>query len=122
MKSSALGKSISKGISRAEVQDVSRFGLWLYVNKKEYFLPYDKYPWFKDAKVSEIYNLQFLHGYHLRWPDLDVDLELDSLDHPEKYPLTFLEKPGRRWGKAQSSQLLKKINLRSRQKPKGKST
>ena len=89
MKSSALGKSISKGTSQAEVQDVSRFGLWLYVNEREYFLPYEKYPWFKDAKVSEVYNLRFLHGHHLHWPDLDVDLELESLEHPEKYPLTY---------------------------------
>ena len=122
MKSSALGKSISKGTSRAEVQDVSRFGLWLYVKGREYFLPYEKYPWFKDAKVSAIYNLQFRHGYHLRWPDLDVDLELESLEHPEKFPLTYgepkfmrdlhkvREKLGKRWGKLQARQLLRKIN------------
>jgi hypothetical protein len=28
-----------------------------------------------------------LHGYHLYWPDLDVDLEIDNLKNPEKYPL-----------------------------------
>jgi len=28
-----------------------------------------------------------LHGYHLYWPELDVDLEIDNLENPEKYPL-----------------------------------
>jgi len=28
-----------------------------------------------------------LHGFHLYWPDLDVDLEIDNLENPEKYPL-----------------------------------
>ena len=120
MKSSALVKSILKGTSRAEVQDVSRFGLWLYVNDKEYFLPYIKYPWFKDAKISAVYNLQFLHGYHLRWPDLDVNLELESLEHPEKYPLTFREKPGQRWGKSQASRLVKRINASGQRRPRQK--
>ena len=120
MKSSALGKSISKGTSGAEVQDVSRFGLWLYVNGKEYFLPYEEYPWFKNAKVSAVYNLQFHHGYHLRWPDLDVDLELESLEHPEEYPLTFREKPGKRWTKSQSSQLVKRIKVSAVRKSKQK--
>lgn len=134
MKSFELGKSISKGTSGAEVQDASRFGLWLYVNGKEYFLPYDKYPWFKDARVSEVYNLQFLRGYHLRWPDLDVDLELESLEHPEKYPLTYNEKgtkiardlyqvgekSGKSWGGLESSKLLGKIKSHKLRKHKPK--
>jgi len=39
--------------------------------------------------LSSIQNVQLLHGYHLYWPDLDVDLELDNLEYPEKYPLQF---------------------------------
>jgi len=35
---------------------------------------------------------QLLHGYHLYWPDLDVDLEIDNLENPEKYPLKFESK------------------------------
>ena len=25
--------------------------------------------------------------YHLCWPDLDIDLEIDNLENPDKYPL-----------------------------------
>lgn len=85
MRSSAPGK----GTSLAEVQDISRNGIWLLVRGREYFLAYADYPWFQEAKLAEIYNLQFSHGTHLYWPDLDVDLELESLQQPGKYPLVY---------------------------------
>jgi hypothetical protein len=31
--------------------------------------------------------VHLLRGRHLHWVDLDVDLDLDSLEHPEHYPL-----------------------------------
>jgi hypothetical protein len=86
MKSSRTGTSISKEI---EVFNISSHGLWLYVNGKEYFLSYQEYPWFRDAKVKEIFDVVLLHGIHLYWPQLDVDLEIDSLDHPDQYPLRY---------------------------------
>lgn len=52
-------------------------------------MPYEHFPWFKQAKVSEIYNVKLLHGHHLRWEQLDIDLELESLEHPERYPLRY---------------------------------
>lgn len=85
MKSQRLGKNISN----VEVQNISTHGIWLYVNGKEYFLSYKEYPWFKDAKVSEICNLELLHGNHLYWQDLDVDLEIESLENPEKFPFVY---------------------------------
>ena len=74
---------------RIEVQDISKKGIWIFVKDREYFLPYKDYPWFKDAKVSEIHNVKISCGSHMHWPDLDVDLELKSLQHPEKYPLIY---------------------------------
>ena len=72
-----------------EILNISIHGLWLYVKGKEYFLSYEEYPWFKDARLSEILNVQLFHGSHLYWPKLDVDLSVDSLEHPEKFPLTY---------------------------------
>ena len=85
MRSSAPGKNTSP----AEVQDISRNGVWLLVQGKEYFLAYADHPWFKEAKLAEIYNLKLIHGTHLYWSDLDVDLELESLQQPERYPLVY---------------------------------
>lgn len=78
-----------KNISEVEVSHIDIHGFWLCVEDKEYFLPYSDYPWFKEAKVKEILNVGLLHGYHLYWPELDVDLEIDSLDNPQNYPLKY---------------------------------
>jgi hypothetical protein len=91
MKSSVPGKATSK----AEIQNISKLGLWLFAAGKEFYLPYEKHPWFKDATVGEIMNVQFHFGHHLHWPDLDVDLDLDSLEHPERCPLTARHIPRR---------------------------
>jgi len=82
-------KTLGKGISEVEVLNVSINGFWLYVNEKEYFLPYDQYPWFKDAKLSEIFDVKLIHQSHLYWQKLDIDLEISSLDNPDQYPLVY---------------------------------
>lgn len=76
-----------KNISEAEIQNVSEFGIWMLIHGTEYFLNYEDFPWFKKASVESIYNFQLLHGRHLYWPDLDIDLALESLKSPEKFPL-----------------------------------
>lgn len=78
-----------ESISAAEISHINSHGLWLSVNNTEYFLPYDEYPWFKDAKVKDILNVTLLHGHHLNWPDLDIDLEIDTLENPQSYPLIY---------------------------------
>ncbi|MCP5050996.1 MAG: DUF2442 domain-containing protein [bacterium] len=75
--------------SEIEFLNISIHVLWLYVKGKEYFLSYDEYPWFQNARLSEIHDVQLLHGHHLYWPKLDVDLSIDCLEHPGKYPLTY---------------------------------
>lgn len=47
----------------------------------------DHFPWFKQAAVDAILSLERPAPQHLRWPDLDVDLAVDSIEHPERYPL-----------------------------------
>jgi len=84
MKSVQPGKNIS-----VSVENITPFGLWLFVKEREYFLSYKDYPYFKDQTLRAIQNVHLLHGYHLYWPELDVDLEIDNLEHPEKYPLRF---------------------------------
>ena len=78
-----------QNISEVEVSHIDSHGFWLCVEDKEYFLPYDEYPWFKEAKVKEILNVKLLHRHHLYWPALDVDLEIDSLENPHSYPLKY---------------------------------
>jgi hypothetical protein len=82
MKSLKPGKSIS-----VSVENITPFGIWIFVKEKEHFLSYKDYPYFKDQTLNPIQNVQLLHGYHLYWPELDVDLEIDNLENPGKYPL-----------------------------------
>lgn len=78
-----------KSTSVVEVTHIDNHGFWIFVQEKEYFLGFSDYPWFKDARISEISNVSLLHGFHLYWPALDVDLELDCIKNPEKYPLKY---------------------------------
>ena len=84
MNSSTPGTSIS-----AEVINIDTHGLWLLVHDKEYFLSHEAFPWFRDASIRSILNVQLVSATHVHWPDLDVDLCLDSIEHPEAYPLVY---------------------------------
>ena len=83
MKSETLGRDTSE----VEVTQISKHGLWLLLNEKEHFLSFEDFPWFKNAPVSAINNVQVLHEHHLYWPDLDVDLTVESLKDPSAFPL-----------------------------------
>lgn len=76
-----------KNTSHTEVGNISATGLWVLWGDREYFLPCDQFPWFKDAPIKHIFNLEEPHPGHLYWPDLDVDLSLEIVQHPERFPL-----------------------------------
>ena len=82
-------KSETHGIytSEVEVTQISKDGIWLLIGEKESFLSFENFPWFKNASVGAIHNLQLLNERHLYWPDLDIDLAVESIEHPERYPL-----------------------------------
>ena len=84
MKSSqALGKNVS-----AEITHISSSGIWLLAGDKELFMAYEGFfPWFKDAPVRKIFNVEEPHPEHFYWPDLDVDLTVETIEHPERFPL-----------------------------------
>ena len=71
------------------VENITPLGMWLYVKEKEYFLNYEDFPYFKNNTISAIFNVELHHGFHLYWPDLDIDLEIDNLENPDKYPLKY---------------------------------
>ncbi|MBI4802046.1 MAG: DUF2442 domain-containing protein [Elusimicrobia bacterium] len=80
---------LGRNISEVEVQNISVNGIWLYAKNKEYFLCFKDHPWFENALISQILNVKLLRHGHIYWPELDVDLELESLENPEKYPLKY---------------------------------
>lgn len=73
--------------SATEVTNISRHGFWLLLENRELFLPFEEFPWFRGASVGAILNVERPHPHHLYWPELDLDLSLESIEHPERYPL-----------------------------------
>jgi hypothetical protein len=75
--------------SGAKVLEVSTGGVSILADGRELFLPYEQFPWFRVAKLSAVLNLECPRPGHLHWPDLDVDLSLESIEHPEQFPLVY---------------------------------
>ncbi len=76
-----------------EVANISRHGFWLLLEDKELFLPFSEFPWFKQATVDQICDVEWPSSQHLYWPSLDIDLSVDSIQHPERYPLVSRVSP-----------------------------
>lgn len=91
MSSAAHGQ----GTSPVEVTNVSIHGFWLFVGERELFLSFAQFPWFRDAAIGAITNVQQPSPHHLYWPDLDIDLAVESIEHPEKYPLVSTAQPSK---------------------------
>lgn len=83
MTSVALGANTSP----VEVTNISRHGFWLLLADEELFLPFSEFPWFRDVAVGKILHVELPSSDHLYWPELDVDLAVDSIRHPEMFPL-----------------------------------
>lgn len=83
-RSSPPGNAISDDVA---VLGVTPHALWLLVNGREHMLDHARFPWFRDAPLRDVFEVELSFGTHLRWPKLDVDLDVDSLEHPERFPL-----------------------------------
>ena len=85
MKSKRRGANIS----RAEVTKMSPEGFWLLLGKRQLFVSYAEFPWFQEAPIRKIHHVEWPSEDHLYWPDLDIDLSVRSIEHPEEFPLKF---------------------------------
>ena len=83
MKSAKLGRRTSQ----AEVTNVSKHGFWLLIGAQERFVSFEQFPWFRDAPIGRLLNVELPTARHLYWPDLDIDIAVESIDHPERFPL-----------------------------------
>ncbi|HEV8615768.1 MAG TPA: DUF2442 domain-containing protein [Methylomirabilota bacterium] len=92
MKSARPGESILD----VEVTNVSPHGFWLLIDAEERFLSFKIFPWFLEASIAQLTNVKRPSRHHLYWPDLDVDLAVESIEHPERYPLVSEQRAGKR--------------------------
>jgi hypothetical protein len=91
-------RSVQRGGSTlaVEVTNVSPHGFWLLVGDVERFVSFKVFPWFLRASIGELTNVELPSPQHLYWPNLDIDLAVDSLDNPEHYPLVSRARPNKR--------------------------
>ncbi|MBI4878872.1 MAG: DUF2442 domain-containing protein [Planctomycetes bacterium] len=80
--------------SLVEVTHVSGHGVWVLVEERELFMPFEQFPWFRTASIGGVLNVQLAGPGHLYWPDLDVDLAVESIEQPERFPLVSQVRPG----------------------------
>ncbi len=59
-------------------------------------MSFKNFPWFKDASIREITSVELPSAHHLYWPDLDIDLAVESVTRPERYPLVSQAQPDKR--------------------------
>jgi hypothetical protein len=57
------------------------------VEDKELFLSYEDFPWFRDKTIKDITKVELFGEGHLYWENLDVDLSIEMIEHPERFPL-----------------------------------
>lgn len=75
--------------SRVEVTNISPHGFWLLLGERELFVSFKEFPWFEQALAAKISHVEWPSENHLYWPQLDVDLSVRSVEHPEDSPLRF---------------------------------
>jgi hypothetical protein len=90
MRSAARGRPTS-GV---EITNLSKHGFWLLTQDRELFVAFEHFPWFREAPVGHILDVELQGPGHLYWPKLDVDLSVESIEKPEAFPLVSQVLPG----------------------------
>ena len=79
---------LGSNISQVEVLGISKHGFWILLDEETgLFVSFLDFPWFRKASVEQLFCVERPLLHHLYWPELDVDLHVDSIQHPENYPL-----------------------------------
>ena len=73
--------------TEVDVLMINEKGVMISVMGQDYFLSYNRVPWMRDATINEVLDVRMSGKNAIEWPKLEVDLEVESLRHPERYPL-----------------------------------
>ncbi|WP_295394955.1 DUF2442 domain-containing protein [uncultured Thiodictyon sp.] len=71
----------------AEVTNVSKHCFWLLLDDERLAMQFSEFPWFKSATIEQLCEIERPTENHLYWPELDVDLSVESIRKPEDFPL-----------------------------------
>lgn len=68
--------------SPVEVGTVAKAGFWLLIDDRELYLPFDWFPWFRNAAIDALSTIERPSPNHLYWPKLDVDVAVAFIEYP----------------------------------------
>ncbi len=78
---------LGSNTSEVEVTHISKHGIWLMLGEREVFMSFEHFPWFRSATLAAVLEVQWPHARHLYWPQLDIDVAVESIEFPERFPL-----------------------------------
>ena len=99
-----------------KISRVSPHGFWLLLGDEELLLPFTDCPLFKDATIERLCNVNRPSPDPLYWPLIDVDLSVESIRHPECFPLISRGMPDTSGKRETASQLGSSSRQRHRQR------
>ena len=73
--------------SGVEVTHVSQHGFWLLLKDEELSVPFSEFHWFKNVTIEQLSKVELPSENHLYWPQLDIDICVDSIRNPKAFPL-----------------------------------
>ena len=76
-----------RSTSAVEVTNVSKHGFWILLGDEELFVPFAEFPWFREAPIGKLTEVELPSPHHLYWPALDIDLAVASIRDPAQFPL-----------------------------------
>lgn len=74
-------------VTSVEITNVSVHGFWLLLGGEELAVSFKDFPWFRQATIAQLSDVQHPSENHLYWPQLDVDLAVESIRDPSAFPL-----------------------------------
>lgn len=51
-------KTLGENISRTEITNISKHGIWLLTGERELFMSFEDFPWFQDTPVGKILDVK----------------------------------------------------------------
>lgn len=66
---------------------MSKHSLCLLLGDEELNVPFTEFPRFKGATIEQLLDVQRPTPNHLYWPQLDIDLAVESIRNPGAFPL-----------------------------------
>ncbi len=75
-------------MASATLEAVTDTDLHVRVGDRVYTVPFTAYPALRNASPAALARIT-ASPTTLRWPDLDVDIALEALEYPDRYPLLF---------------------------------